>query len=64
MRSFLQGSKKKGKRNKWYLDSKCSRHMTSDYSWLSSFTKIENGGDVLFGDNSKEKKFLEQEMSV
>ena len=29
--------------------------MTSDYSWLSSFTKIKNGGDVLFGDNSKEK---------
>ena len=32
--------------------------MTSDYSWLSSFTKIKNGKGVLFGDNSKEKKIL------
>ncbi|KAH9697387.1 hypothetical protein KPL71_023585 [Citrus sinensis] len=48
-----QGSKKK--KNKWYLDSGCSRHMTGNYSWFSSFTKIENGGDVSFGDNSKGK---------
>ncbi|KAK9217771.1 hypothetical protein WN943_006399 [Citrus x changshan-huyou] len=47
------GSKKK--KNKWYLDSGCSRHMTRNYSWFSSFTKIENGGDVSFGDNSKGK---------
>ncbi|KAH9762390.1 hypothetical protein KPL70_000794 [Citrus sinensis] len=47
------GSKKK--KNKWYLDSGCSRHMTGNYSWFSSFTKIENGGDVSFGDNSKGK---------
>ncbi|KAH9735120.1 hypothetical protein KPL71_017636 [Citrus sinensis] len=48
-----EGSKKK--KNKWYLDSGCSRHMTRNYSWFSSFTKIENGGDVSFGDNSKGK---------
>ncbi|KAH9723261.1 Integrase catalytic domain-containing protein [Citrus sinensis] len=48
-----EGSKKKN--NKWYLDSGCSRHMTGNYSWFSSFTKIENGGDVSFGDNSKGK---------
>ncbi|KAH9704464.1 Integrase catalytic domain-containing protein [Citrus sinensis] len=48
-----EGSKKK--KNKWYLDSGCSRHMTGNYSWFSSFTKIENGGDVSFGDNSKGK---------
>ncbi|KAH9705964.1 hypothetical protein KPL70_012065 [Citrus sinensis] len=47
------GSKKK--KNKWYLDIGCSRHMTENYSWFSSFTKIENGGDVSFGDNSKRK---------
>ena len=29
--------------------------MTGNYSWFSSFTKIENGGDVSFGDNSKGK---------
>ena len=45
----------KWKKNKWYLDSGCSRHMTESYTWLSSFTMIENGGDVSFGDNSKEK---------
>ncbi|KAH9716423.1 hypothetical protein KPL71_021459 [Citrus sinensis] len=48
-----EGSKKK--KNKWYLDSGCSRHMTGNYAWFSSFTKIENGGDVSFGDNSKGK---------
>ncbi|KAH9672866.1 hypothetical protein KPL70_017899 [Citrus sinensis] len=48
-----EGSKKK--KNKWYLDSGCSRHMTGNYSWFSSFTKIENGGDVSFEDNSKGK---------
>ena len=29
--------------------------MTRNYSWFSSFTKIENGGNVSFGDNSKGK---------
>ncbi|KAH9763080.1 hypothetical protein KPL70_001052 [Citrus sinensis] len=45
----------KKKKNKWYLDNGCSRHMTGNYAWFSSFTKIENGGDVSFGDNSKGK---------
>ncbi|KAH9770099.1 Integrase catalytic domain-containing protein [Citrus sinensis] len=45
----------KKKKNKWYLDSGCSRHMTRNYAWFSSFTKIENGGDVSFGDYSKGK---------
>ncbi|KAK9192656.1 hypothetical protein WN944_003349 [Citrus x changshan-huyou] len=36
--------------DKWY-----SRHVTWNYSWFSSFTKIENGGDVSFQDNSKGK---------
>ena len=31
--------------------------MTGNYAWFSSFTKIENGGDVSFGDNSKRKIF-------
>ena len=29
--------------------------MTGNYSWFSSFTKIENSGDVSFGDNPKGK---------
>ena len=37
------------------MNSGCSRHMTRNYSWFSSFTKIENGGNVSFGDNSKGK---------
>ncbi|KAH9704832.1 Integrase catalytic domain-containing protein [Citrus sinensis] len=45
----------KKKKNKWYLDSGCLRHMTGNYAWFSRFTKIENGGDVSFGDNSKGK---------
>lgn len=35
------------------LDSRCSRHMTGDYSWCSSFTKVKYGGDFAFEDNSK-----------
>ena len=27
--------------------------MTGNYAWFLSFTKIKNGGDVSFGDNSK-----------
>ncbi|KAH9705479.1 hypothetical protein KPL70_011888 [Citrus sinensis] len=45
----------KKKKNKWYLDNGCSRHMTGNYAWFSSFSKIKNSGDVSFGDNSKEK---------
>ncbi|KAH9724699.1 hypothetical protein KPL70_007586 [Citrus sinensis] len=45
----------KKKKNKWYLDNGCSRHMTGNYAWFLSFTKIENSGDVSFGDNSKGK---------
>ncbi|XP_026452019.1 uncharacterized protein LOC113352413 [Papaver somniferum] len=35
----------------WFLDSGCSRHMTSDLSW---FTRTEDykGGSVTFGDGS------------
>ena len=29
--------------------------MTGNYAWFSSFTKIENGGEISFEDNSKEK---------
>ncbi|KAH9734956.1 hypothetical protein KPL71_017574 [Citrus sinensis] len=45
----------KKKKNKWYLDNGCSRHMTGNYAWFLSCTKIQNGGDVSFGDNSKGK---------
>ena len=37
------------------MDSGCSRHITGNYAWFSSFTKIENGEDVSFRDNLKGK---------
>ncbi|KAL6332625.1 hypothetical protein AAG906_009945 [Vitis piasezkii] len=43
-----EGSKK----DKWFLDSGCSRHMTGDESKFAFLTK-RNGGYVTFGDNSK-----------
>ena len=35
------------------MDSGFSGHMTSNHYWFSSFTKTENHGEVLFGDNSQ-----------
>ncbi|KAL6315999.1 hypothetical protein AAG906_014924 [Vitis piasezkii] len=43
-----EGSKK----DKWFLDSGCSRHMTGDESKFAFLTK-RKGGYVTFGDNSK-----------
>ncbi|KAL6327221.1 hypothetical protein AAG906_015260 [Vitis piasezkii] len=43
-----EGSKK----DKWFLDSGCSRHMTGDESKFTFLTK-RNGGYVTFRDNSK-----------
>ena len=40
------------KKNPWYLNSGCSRHMTDDKNLLIEL-KPKNGGDVTFGDNSK-----------
>ncbi|XP_031264437.1 uncharacterized protein LOC116122767 [Pistacia vera] len=40
--------------NKWFIDSGCSRHMMGDKSLFTSL-KPKNGGNVTFGDNSKEK---------
>ena len=42
------------KKEKWYLDSRCSRHMTRDKSMFASLNP-KDGGFVTFGDNSKEK---------
>lgn len=58
---FDGGSKKK--RNKWYLDSRCLRHMTGDYFGLSNFTEVKNDRELSFGDIQKEK-LLELAMSV
>ncbi|RVW67413.1 hypothetical protein CK203_065207 [Vitis vinifera] len=41
-------------KDKWFLDSGCSRHMTGDESKFAFLTK-RKGGYVTFGDNSKGK---------
>ena len=40
--------------NFWYLDSRCSRHMTGNKSFFETFV-MEEGGNVTFGDGSKKK---------
>ena len=40
--------------NRWYLDSGCSRHMTGDKSKFCLLTE-NDGGKVIFGENSKGK---------
>ena len=41
-------------KQKWYLDSGCSRYMTGDESQFITL-KAKNGGMITFGDNNKEK---------
>nr|XP_016476032.1 PREDICTED: uncharacterized protein LOC107797643 [Nicotiana tabacum] len=45
---------RKSRKEKWYLESVCSSHMTSDKNLFKEVTKI-NGENVKFGDDSKEK---------
>ena len=40
------------KKQPWYLDNGCSRHMTGDESLFQELNK-NNSGNVSFGDNSK-----------
>ena len=40
------------KKNKWILDSGCSRHMTGNLNMLNDII-YKDGGLVNFGDNSK-----------
>ena len=40
--------------NTWYLDSRCSRHMTGNKKLLSDF-KEKDGPEVIFGDNNSGK---------
>ena len=40
------------KKQPWYLDSGCSRHMTSDESLFQELDR-KKSGNVSFGDNSK-----------
>ncbi|XP_061993684.1 uncharacterized protein LOC133711595 [Rosa rugosa] len=39
----------------WYVDSGCSRHMTGDKAWFTSFEDESITGSVTFGDGRKAK---------
>ncbi|XP_070040214.1 uncharacterized protein [Nicotiana tomentosiformis] len=52
--SFLQEHHRKSRKGKWYLDSACSSHMTSDKNLFKKVTKI-NEGSVKFGDDLRGK---------
>lgn len=41
-------------KNKWYLDSSCSRHMTGDKIKLNNIKETDYG-EVIFGDSGKDK---------
>ncbi|XP_024155806.1 uncharacterized protein LOC112163777 [Rosa chinensis] len=41
------------RRDFWYVDSGCSRHMTGDKSWFTSFEDENTIGSVTFGDGRK-----------
>ncbi|XP_040363426.1 uncharacterized protein LOC121049643 [Rosa chinensis] len=41
------------RRDFWYVDSGCSRHMTGDKTWFTSFKDENTTGSVTFGDGRK-----------
>ncbi|XP_061993997.1 uncharacterized protein LOC133711945 [Rosa rugosa] len=41
------------RRDFWYVDSGCSRHMTGDKTWFTSFEDENTTGSVTFGDGRK-----------
>nr|GFA01859.1 ribonuclease H-like domain-containing protein [Tanacetum cinerariifolium] len=50
--SAAQGNPQQALKDKWVIDSRCSRHMTGNMSYLSDFEAL-NGGYVAFGGNPK-----------
>ena len=43
------------RRERWYLDSGCSKHMTWDINKFATLSRYDEGGTVTFGDDSKGK---------
>ena len=43
------------RRERWYLDSSCSRHMTWNINNFATLPRYHEGGTVTFEDDSKEK---------
>jgi hypothetical protein len=44
-----------GLENKWFMNSGCSRHMTSDKKWFSNLTPLSYKEYVTFEDDKKGK---------
>jgi hypothetical protein len=44
-----------GLEDMWLMDSGCSRHMTENKKWFSSFTPLSHKEYVTFGDDKKGK---------
>jgi hypothetical protein len=44
-----------GLKNKWLMDSDCSRHMTGNKKWFSSLIALPHKEYVTFGDDKKGK---------
>nr|GEU78724.1 2-methylene-furan-3-one reductase-like [Tanacetum cinerariifolium] len=53
--SAAQGNPQQALKDKGVIDSRCSRHVTGNMSYLSEFKKL-NGGYVAFGGNPKGSK--------
>ncbi|XP_068492170.1 uncharacterized protein [Phaseolus vulgaris] len=49
---LFQQNQKGSKRNQWYLDSGCSKHMTGDLTKFTSL-KLKAEGHVTYGDNNR-----------
>ena len=52
---MLVHTKTPKRREPWYLDSGCSRHMTWDINNFATLSRYHEGGTVTFGDDSKDK---------
>jgi hypothetical protein len=44
-----------GLKNKWFMDSSCSKYMTESKKWFSSLTPLSHKEYVTFGDDKKGK---------
>jgi hypothetical protein len=51
-------------KNIWLMDSGCSRHMTGDKGWFSSFVLVVTKRYITFGDNGRGHVLLEGEIKV
>nr|GEX50264.1 hypothetical protein [Tanacetum cinerariifolium] len=58
MVNVVQGNPQHALKDKGVIDSRCSRHMTGNMSYLSDFKEL-NGGYVAFGGNPKGGKISE-----